>query len=67
MSQQMRSASTGAYDPSAAQCLIDKTRNGIRTFESAKRRTATDKQCIDMGPRPAFFQVGHNRLTYFSG
>jgi hypothetical protein len=63
----MRGTSTGAHHTSSAQCRVNEIRNASRTFEGAKRRAATDKQRIGMGPRPPFFQVGYNRLTHFSG
>ena len=56
MSQQMRGASNGAHHTSAAQGLVDEIGNGSRTFEGAKRRAATDKQRIGMGPRRPFFR-----------
>ena len=67
MPQQMRGTSTGAHHASATKCPVDDTRDGIMRGEGAKWCTAADKQRIGIGPRPAFLQVGHDRLTHFLG
>ena len=55
--------------------LTSARRNALSTIsetaagraEGARRRTGAEKQRLGIGPRPTFFQVGHNRLTHFLG
>src|SRR5215469_8294712 len=63
----MSGTSTGANHSSAVQCSVDDMRDSSGRSEGAIRRTAVEKQCIDVGPRPTFFKVGHDRLTHFLG
>src|SRR5882762_2315140 len=62
----MRGTSTGTYHARRAKCFVDDLRDGTRA-EGPKRRTTADKQRIGVGPRPPFFQVGHDGPTHVLG
>src|SRR5215469_4467465 len=67
MPQQMSGTSAGTHHPSATQYPNNNRRDGRTAGEGTKGCSAAHKNCVDLGLRPAIFEVIDNRLTHCLG